>query len=118
MSIPLIGILLIFVIVLIFVFSKNKNDINKMYDGDVLVLFNDCYFIEPHVLVGILESLQVGEKNEIDMEVFVKVNRERESKISIDKYFSMYEYKCVVVESLDLNDDSVKFKLKFLKVDK
>lgn len=82
---------------------------------EVFVLFNGCYFIQPHLLIEIFEKLQTSTDDELFVELYVKISDDKEPNTSFEKYFSIYNYNCIIQESNNINKETKHFVLKFFK---
>lgn len=115
LSIPIIGIIIILVIILVY-FSTIKNQTStEINPPEVFVLFNGCYFIQPHVLIEVFEKLQTSTDDELFIELYVKISDDKEPNTSFEKYFSIYNYNCIIQESNNINKETKHFVLKFFK---
>lgn len=112
--IPLIGIILIVVIVILF-FVIKRNPVVENEEAELYVLFNDPYFVKPHELAELLFILASTTDEKIEYVLCVFGNIEAKAKIPLEKYFSMYDYNCVITKTEPVNKDKFQVTLQFTK---
>jgi hypothetical protein len=113
-SIPLIGIILIVVIVILYFLIK-RNPVITEENEDIFVLFNDPFFIKPHELTELVFLLASSTDAELTHVLILHGDLEVSPSLPLDKYFSMYDYTCVVTKTEPVNKDTFKVTLTFTK---
>lgn len=112
--IPLIGIILIVVIVILyFIIKRNPTIVQE--NEDLFVLFDDPFFIRPHELTELLYLLASSTDAEITHTLTVNGDSEVSPSLPLDKYFSMYDYRCVVTKTEQVNKYTFIVTLTFTK---
>lgn len=114
LSIPLIGIILIVVLTILYFILKRK-PIEIEEGPELFIMFNDPLFIEPHELVDLVSILASGVEHSPTRVLYLHGDLDATPKIPIDKYFSMYDYKCVVTKTELVNKDTFRVFLSFTK---
>ena len=115
MSIPLIGIILIIVIVILYFLIKRNPPTIPEQNEDLFVLFNDPFFIRPHELTELLYLLASSNDAQLTHTLMINGDLKVSPTLSLDKYFSMYDYECVVTKTEPINTDTFIVTLTFTK---
>lgn len=116
LSIPLISIILIIIITILYFILKRPQLSVAEEESHLVVAFNDPLFIEPHELVKIITMLGSSSVDETKTYIlYLHGDSHVEPLIPINKYFSMFDYKCTVLKKEELNKDSFKLFVTFTK---
>lgn len=114
-SISLIGIILIIVIVILYFLIKRSPKVVEEEEPELYVLFNDPLFIKPHELSELLSILVTSTDLVITRELCLHGDSMVTPIVPLDKYFSVYDYNCVVTKTEPMNQDTFKVTLTFTK---
>lgn len=113
LSIPLLSILLIVFILIIFSIFKRSSPTKIEEEPALFVMFDEPFFIEPHKLVELISGLALGTDASTTRELYLHGDPEATPKISFEKYFSMYGYKCTITKTEVVNKETIKLFLRF-----